>query len=110
MTTKWFDRANALLSNLDISRVEVGEAIGQTAQSASMKLAGKRPTTVDEIAVIARLVHVSVAELVGDDEDFVRSLDEKELLHLFRLLSEGQRVSILNMMRSFIGSAHNDGG
>jgi hypothetical protein len=107
MTTKWYDRANALLGKLDISRVTVGEAIGQSAQSASMKLAGKRPTTVEEIAVIARLVNVSVAELVADDEGFVRSLDEEELLKLFRLLNTDQRTSILNMMRSFVGNSPN---
>jgi hypothetical protein len=107
MTTKWYDRANALLDEKEITRVIVGEALGQSAQSASMKLAGKRPTTVEEIAVIARLVNVSVAELVADDEGFVRSLDEEELLKLFRLLSADQRTSILNMMRSFVGGAHN---
>lgn len=107
MTTKWYDRANALLGKLDITRVTVGEAIGQSAQSASLKLAGKRPTTVDEIAVIARLVNVSVAELVADDDGFVRSLDEEELLKLFRLLSPLQRSSILSMMRSFAGNSPN---
>lgn len=106
MTIKWYDRANALLNNLGITRVTVGEAIGQKPQSASMKLAGKRPTTVDEIAAIARLVNVSVAELVADDEDFVRSLNEKELLKLFRLLNDSQQISFLGMLRSVIGSSN----
>ena len=107
MTMKWYERANALLSNLGITRVTVGEVIGQSAQSASLKLAGKRPTTVEEVALIARLVNVSVAELVADDEGFVRSLDEEELLKLFRLLSPMQQSSILSMMRSFAGNPPN---
>lgn len=100
MTTKWFDRANALLEGRGVTRVTVGEALGQSPQSASLKLSGKRPTTVDEIAIIARLAGVSVSELVFDDESFVRSLEEEEWLKLFRMLSVNDRAMFFDLIRS----------
>jgi predicted transcriptional regulator len=86
----------------DISRVSVGDALGITGQAVSLKLSGQRPTTVDEVVVIAEVIGVNVAELVGEDAGFVQSLDEEELLKLFRLLSDEQRKSILSMMRSIL--------
>lgn len=91
----------------EISKVAIGDALGITGQAASMKLSGKRPTTVAELSVIAGVIGVSVAELVADDSGYVQNLDEEELLKLFRLLTADQRKSILTMMRSIIASNPN---
>lgn len=107
MTTKWFERADALMRDRRISRVAVGDALGITGQAASLKLSGQRPTSVDEIRVIAGVIGVSVAELISDDAGYVQNLDEEELLKLFRLLNADQQKSILTMMRSIISSKTN---
>jgi transcriptional regulator with XRE-family HTH domain len=104
MTTKWYERAHALMKDGEISRVRVGQALGVTPQSVSLKLSGQRPTSVDEISVIAGVLGVSAAELVAEDAEYVSSLDEVELVKLFRLLNPDQKASILNMMRSFVGT------
>lgn len=85
-----------------ISKAAVGRALHITGQGVSLKLSGQRPTTVDEIGVIAGVIGVSFAELVGEDVGYVQSLDEEELLKLFRLLTIEQQQSILTMMRSIL--------
>jgi len=85
-----------------ISRVAIGDAIGITGQAASLKLSGQRPTSVDEIRVIAGVIGVSIAELIADDSGYVQNLDEEELLKLFRLLNADQKKSILMMIRSIV--------
>lgn len=109
MTTKWYDRANALMKEKDLSRVKLARVLGQSPQSVSMKLQGARPTSVEQIAVIAGFLNVSAAELLADDDEYVHNLDEGELLKLFRMLNSDQKVSILNMMRSFVGNTGNNG-
>lgn len=89
----------------EISKVEIGDALGISGQAASMKLYGKRPTSVDEVRAIAGVIGVSVAELIGDDAGYVQNLDEEELLKLFRLLTPDQQKSILVMMRSIISNS-----
>lgn len=105
MTTKWYDRADALLKQQRISRAHVGRALGVTSQSVSLKLSGKRPTSVDEIGVIAGVVGVSVGELVAGDEAYLTSLDELELIKLFRMMTDDQKASVLNVVRMMIGGA-----
>jgi len=90
-----------------ISRVAVARALGQSPQSISMKLQGVRPTSVSQIAIIAGLLNVSAVELLGDDSDYVLGLDERELVQLFRLLTNDQKVSFLSMLRSVVGSNSN---
>lgn len=104
MTPKWYDRADALLKERGISRVKVGHALGQTPQSASLKLSGQRPASVDEIAAIAGLVGVSAAELIAGDMEFVTSLEELEFLKLLRMLTPEQREVIFSTMRNFLGA------
>lgn len=85
-----------------ISKAAVGRALHITGQGASLKLSGQRPTTVDEMVVIAEVIGVNFADLVGEDVGYVQSLDEEELLKLFRLLTAEQQKSILTMMRSIL--------
>jgi transcriptional regulator with XRE-family HTH domain len=103
MTTKWYERVDALLKLQRLSRADVGRALGITSQAVSLKLSGKRPTSVDEIDVIAGVVGVSVGELVAGDESFLTSLDELEWVKLFRLMTAEQRVAMSAMVRAVMG-------
>lgn len=103
MTTKWYDRADALLKQRRLSRADVGRALGMTSQAVSLKLSGQRPTSVDEIGVIAGVIGVSVGELVEGDESFLTSLDELEWIKLFRMMTPEQRVAMTTMVRTMMG-------
>lgn len=99
MTTKWYERADALLKQHRLSRADVGRAMGLTSQAVSLKLSGQRPTSVDEIGVIAGVIGVSVGELVAGDEAYLTSLDELEWVKLYRMMSDEQKATMLNMVR-----------
>lgn len=71
----WHDHAARLLHTLHISRAEVGRALGISGQAVTLKLQGKRPTTVAEIKVIARFARVTVAQLLGEDVYLVETKD-----------------------------------
>jgi transcriptional regulator with XRE-family HTH domain len=102
MTTRWFDRANALLKTKGLTRVEVGKALGLTPQAASLKLSGQRPTSVGEIEVIAGIAGVSAAELIMGDAEYILSLDEMDTIRLYRLLSPEQKVSFKSMLQAAV--------
>jgi transcriptional regulator with XRE-family HTH domain len=103
MTVKWYDRVDVLLKQHRLSRADVGRALGITSQAVSLKLSGQRPTSVDEIGVIAGVVGVSVGELVEGDESFLTSLDELEWIKLFRMMTAEQRVAMSAMVRAVMG-------
>lgn len=70
-----------------------------TGQAITLKLQGKRPVTVDELKVFAALAGMTVAEALGDDV-IIELQDEKDLVELFRLLSDEQKKAFMDMLRA----------
>jgi len=70
-----------------------------TGQAITLKLQGKRPVTVEELKVFARMAGMTVAEALGDDV-IVELQDEKDLIELFRLLSPDQKAAFLALLRA----------
>lgn len=87
----WYDNAARLLRAKGVSNAEIGRRLDMSGQAISMKLAGKRPTSVTEAKVLADFAGVSVAEMLGEDAYLIEVRDEKELIELYRLLTPQQR-------------------
>lgn len=109
MTTRWFDRVNALLKAKGLTRVIVGKALGISPQAVSLKLSGKRPTSVVEIEVIAGLMGMTGAELVMGDEQYMSSSDEFDLVLEYRRLPAEQQAAFRALLRATGKLAHTDG-
>ena len=87
----WYDNAARLLRAKRVSNAEIGRRLDMTGQAISLKLAGKRPTSLTEAKVFAEFAGVTVAEMLGEDAYLIEARDEKELIELFRLLTPAQR-------------------
>lgn len=70
-----------------------------TGQAITLKLQGKRPVSVDELRVFARMAGMTVSEALGDDV-IIELKDEKEIIELYRELSDAQKAAFLDMLRA----------
>lgn len=100
----WYERVAASLRDRGVKNAEVGRNMTPkvTGQAITLKLQGKRPVTVEELKVFARLAGLTVAEALGDDV-IVELADEKELVELFRLLTDAQKQAFLAMLKASFG-------
>lgn len=98
---RWYERIAASLRDRGVSNAEVGRNMTPkvTGQAITLKLQGKRPVNVDELQVMARMGGLSVAEALGDDV-VIELQDEKDVIELFRLLSDAQKQAFLAMLRA----------
>ena len=101
----WYERIAASLREKGISNAAVGRAMPPkvTGQAITLKLQGKRPVSVEELKVFARLAGLTVAEAVGDDV-IVELQDEKDLIELYRLLTDQQKKALMEMVRATVQS------
>lgn len=79
-----------------------------TGQAITLKLQGKRPVTVEELKVFAGLAGMTVAEALGDDV-VIELQDEKDLIELFRLLTDAQKRALMEMVRATVQTAKPEG-
>ena len=99
----WYERVASALRTHRVSNAEVGRNMTppMSGQAITLKLQGKRPVSVEELKVFARLARLTVAEALGDDV-IVELQDEKDLIELYRLLSDAQKEAFKAMLRASI--------
>jgi len=73
-----------------------------TGQAITLKLQGERPTNVDELIVMARMAHLTVAEALGDDAVVIELRDEQDLITLYRLLTPEQQAMMVQMLQNLV--------
>lgn len=66
--TSTSDRARTLLALKRIPHARVAEAFSKTPASVSRKMCGRVPFTVEELRTLAKLLDVTVSDLLGDSE------------------------------------------
>ncbi len=98
---KWYDRAKKLMKKKKINMVEMGKHLGLGQSSMSMKLSGKRDSTLDDVNTIARVLGVSLAELVEGDNTFIINDEEKRYLEIFRSMSDTEKEVFQKLLSSF---------
>jgi transcriptional regulator with XRE-family HTH domain len=90
----WYENAARLLQAKGVSRAEIGRRLNITGQAVTLKLQGRRPTTVSEAKVFAEFAGVSVAEMLGEEAYLIEVKTEIEMIELFRLLTPKQREDL----------------
>jgi len=102
----WYERVAASLRDRGVSNAEVGRNMTPkvTGQAITLKLQGKRPVTVEELKVFAAMAGMTVAEALGDDV-VIELQDEKDLIELYRLLSDDQKRAFMDMLKATVRAA-----
>lgn len=96
---KWYDRAKRLMKKRKISMEEMGKHLGLSQGAMSMKLSGKRDSSLDDVNNIAKILDISISELVEGSGEFIITNDEKMYLELFRSMSEVEKQVFFKMIR-----------
>lgn len=97
---KWYDRAKKLMKEKKISMEQMGKHLDLGQSSMSMKLAGKRDSSLDDVQTIAGVLGVSLSELVEGDNTFIVSDNEKRCLEIYRSMSDAEREVFNKMINS----------
>lgn len=103
------ERVIAALRERGVSYAKVGRALGITGQSVTLKLQGKRPITIDEFSVIAKMAGTTVGALLGDDAVILESDEELDLIDAYRQITGKQREMLRDMARELAKQGVNGG-
>lgn len=102
----WYEVAKPLLKKKKITHKKVAKALGLNSTSAaSHKLNGTRGSDLDEIEIIASMLGMTLAELVSEDNSFTKTEDEKELLEVFRVISDKEQKMAIKMIKSLVNES-----
>lgn len=94
---KWYVRVKRILKQRKINMEEFGSRFGWGQSTISMKLNGKRASTIDDVQQIANELKIPLSELVEGDDLFTINEDEKAYLEFYRSLSDSEKSLIRRM-------------
>lgn len=97
---RWYEVTTRLMKDRKVRHADVAAALGISRQAVSHKLSGLRPTTADELEIIAGLLGVTMHDLTGKDWRYLQDDQEREANELFRQLgTREQKDAFLRAMR-----------
>ncbi|WP_417511337.1 helix-turn-helix domain-containing protein [Methylophaga sp.] len=97
----WHKKTKKLLKQKKITMSELGEKLGFAQSSISMKLIGKRETSLDEAINIAAILEVSLSELINEDEKLLTDDDEQTIIETYRNLTAPEKSLFLKLVAAF---------
>lgn len=98
---KWYERAKRLMKKKKINMVDMGKHLDLGQSSMSMKLSGKRDSTLDDVKTIADVLGISLSELVEGDNTFIINDEEKRYLEIYRNMTPAEKAVFEKMLSSF---------
>lgn len=96
---KWYEVVTRLMRDRNVRHADAAAALGISRQAVSHKLSGLRPTTTDELEIIAGLLGVTMQDLIGGDVRYVADERTREVVDLFAKLDQEQREAFLRALR-----------
>lgn len=96
----WGKRAQAAMKAKGLILADIAAELDVSIPAVSHWFANKRKPKVEQIIKIARMLDMSVSELVGEDAYFLIKDDERALIDLFRALDTHDRDMVIKMMNS----------
>lgn len=97
---RWYEVTVRLMRERGVRQADIAAALGITRQAVGHKLKGLRPTTTDELEIIAGLLGVHMQDLIGGDVRYVADDRARELVDLFaKLETDEQKEAFLRALR-----------
>lgn len=88
---RWYEVTTRLMKDRKVRHSDVAAALGISRQAVSHKLSGIRPTTTDELEIIAGLLGVTMQDLVGGDVRYIQDEQAQRVADLFLKLKTGEQ-------------------
>jgi transcriptional regulator with XRE-family HTH domain len=98
---KWTDRVRAGLRNKGYTFQDLADRIGVTRPAVSMYLTGKREPTLQQVKEIAKMVDLSVSELLGDDATFIADKQQIRAAELIKEVPQELQEQALKVLETF---------
>ncbi len=100
MTSRWNDRLKSGLKRKKLVYKDIAEKLNVTEGAVSHYLNRAREPSIDQVKKMAKMVDISVSELLGEDAVFISCSKEIKAAQLIRLMSDDKRDMALKLLET----------
>ena len=100
LMTTWNEKAKALIQARGMKYRPFAEALDISESAFGHYLNGRRKVRIEQLRIIAKILQVSIMELIEDDPYWIVDDNERTLIDAFRALPEEESAVIMKMVRN----------
>lgn len=100
MSGKWTDRVSARLKAKGYRRLDLARMLDVSEGAVSNYLAGRREPSLNQIKEIARMLDMSLSELLGDDATFISDEDQIKAAKAILEIPKDQRELAFQLLET----------
>lgn len=93
------DNLKAALDRSGMSQSELARRLGVTRSTVSNWISGKRTPQLGHLQEAARILNMTITEILGEEILFAETKTERDAIQLLREMSERDREQFLRLMR-----------
>jgi transcriptional regulator with XRE-family HTH domain len=103
-STSWQSKAQPIMRAKKIAQKDIADFLSVSESTVSHWFHGRHRPSLEQIRGIAKLLGVSVPELIEDDETFVRDDVELEILRQVRLVAPDKREQAAGLVSAILAT------
>ena len=96
----WTARVRLALKAKGYTMQDLAVRIGVKQPAVSLYLSGKREPTISQIKEMAKMLDMSLSELLGDDATFIADKKQIEALEEFKQIPDDKKEIAIKLLRS----------
>ena len=105
MASKWTDRLKAGLKRKGLVYKDLAVKLNVTEGAVSHYLNEARQPSIDQVKVMAKMVDISVSELLGDDAVFISNEQQIKAAELVGSMSDDKKDIALKLLETLVDPA-----
>jgi len=91
MNKTWQDKAREAMRRLEINQDDIADGLGKSKGTISNWFSGRHPPSLEDLKEISKMLGLSIAEMLSEDDCLARNQIELETLRALREIPEDQR-------------------
>ena len=108
MPLTWQDKARALMDVKQIPQQRIADSLSVSKGTVSHWLHGRHRPSLKQLREIARVLEVSLPELIEGDEAFVRDEVEQAVLQELRSIDRDRHQQALELVKAVLSTPKQD--
>ena len=97
---KWNEKARMAMKQLGITFKDAGGELGISESAVGHQLNARRSVSIKQIRIYAKMLNMSVSELVGDDALFISDENQIKAVEILKEIPEEKRELALKMLEA----------
>lgn len=94
-----FDKLKEALDKAGISQAELARRLGVTRGAVNNWVRGKGTPSLGHLQETARILNMTITEILGEEILFAETKDERDAIELLRAMTDSDRDHFLRLMR-----------